>query len=163
MIVALRSIKTALLAMVPNVTPLCLVFGFLGWSGVPVDIGMMMTASIALGIAVDGTFHFLLSYRRHSEQKIRTQNSSLYALFNTGKPIFEAAVIASLGMLALTQSQFAPTARFGLLMSTLLMVAVFADLVLLPALLAMNTPRQKRRSRQQPRRKRTQERSRIAA
>ncbi|QDT31554.1 efflux RND transporter permease subunit [Thalassoglobus polymorphus] len=162
MMIALRSIKTALLAMIPNLTPLCLVFGFLGWAGIPVDIGMMMTASIALGIAVDGTFHFLLAYRDHSKQESRTQNSSLYALFKTGRPIFEAAMIASLGMLALTQSQFIPTIRFGLLMSILLIVAVFADLVLLPALLAKSPSRQVR-EQAGLRKSRTQEPSRIAA
>ncbi|WP_417850015.1 efflux RND transporter permease subunit [Thalassoglobus sp.] len=162
MVIALRSIKTALLAMIPNLTPLCLVFGFLGWAGIPVDIGMMMTASIALGIAVDGTFHFLLAYRHHSKQESGTQNSSLYALFKTGRPIFEAAMIASLGMLALTQSQFIPTVRFGLLMSILLIVAVFADLVLLPALLA-KSPTREVREQAGSRKNRTQEPSRIAA
>lgn len=146
MIVALRSLKTALLAMLPNIAPLCLVFGILGWMQFPVDIGMMLTASIALGIAVDGTFHFLVAYRDLCDQKIDSERSSLIALLQTGKPIFDAAMIASVGMLALTQSRFVPTVRFGLLMSILLMAAVFCDLVLLPALLAMGSKQKRLRT-----------------
>src|SRR6185295_1125526 len=62
MAIALKSVRTMLLAMVPNLVPLGIVFGILGWIGFPVDIGMMMTGSIALGISIDGTFHFLMRY-----------------------------------------------------------------------------------------------------
>lgn len=145
MMFALGSIKTALVAMLPNLTPLFLVFGILGWMEFPVDIGMMMTASIALGIAVDGTFHFLVAYRDQMKIDNRSDKSSLIALLQTGKPIFEAAVIAGVGMLALSQSRFVPTVRFGVLMSILLLTAVFADLVLLPALLALKGGKRQRR------------------
>lgn len=137
MMIALGSVRTALLAMIPNLTPLIIVFGILGWVEFPVDIGMMMTASIALGIAVDGTFHFLVAYRDHYKSRRENDRSALNALLQTGQPIFVAAVIASVGMLALSQSRFVPTVRFGVLMSVLLLTAVFADLVLLPALLAL--------------------------
>lgn len=147
MVFALRSVKTALLAMIPNITPLCLVFGILGWMSFPVDIGMMMTASIALGIAVDGTFHFLVSYRDQLRDNESNDRSALIALLTTGRPIFEAALIASVGMLALTQSRFMPTVRFGLLMAVLLVTAVFSDLVLLPALLALNSSKRKSREK----------------
>ncbi len=58
MAIALKSVRTMMLAMVPNLVPLGIVFGMLGWTGCPVDIGMMMTGSIALGISIDGTFTF---------------------------------------------------------------------------------------------------------
>jgi predicted RND superfamily exporter protein len=63
MMVALRSIRAGLIAMVPNVFPTVLLFGAMGWLGRPVDIGTVMTASVALGVAVDGTFHFLKWFR----------------------------------------------------------------------------------------------------
>ncbi len=137
MVLSLRSWKIALVAMIPNLTPICIVFGLLGWSDYPVDIGMMMTASIALGIAVDGTFHFVMAYKRGRRQHGHSRRAARCALFHTGAPIFQAAVIASIGMLALTMSQFAPTYRFGMLMATLLLAALIGDLVLLPALLAI--------------------------
>jgi predicted RND superfamily exporter protein len=146
MMISLRSVKLALVAMIPNVTPISIVFGLLGWWGLPVDIGMMMTASIALGIAVDGTFHFVMAYRRSLRHDRHVVRASRRALFLTGAPILQAALIAGTGMLALACSQFTPTVRFGVLMATLLLVAVLGDLVLLPSLLALGPCRRRSRS-----------------
>ncbi|GAB4143455.1 MAG: MMPL family transporter [Planctomycetaceae bacterium] len=143
MIISLRSLKTGLVAMIPNFTPICIVFGTLGWLDIPVDIGMMMTASIALGIAVDGTFHFLVHYEKEYRETRNSPGASLNALLQTGAPIFKAAMIAALGMLALTLSPFSPTARFGFMMAMLLIAAVIGDLVLLPAVLGLRPDRSK--------------------
>ena len=139
MIVSLWSLKTGLLAMILNLTPLCIVFGILGWIRFPVDIGMLMTGSIALGIAVDGTFHYLVRYEERYRRTKDSARAARFALFQTGAPIFEAAAIAAIGMLALTLSQFNPTARFGYMMATLLLAALVGDLMLLPALLYMRS------------------------
>jgi len=146
MVVSLRSLKTALVAMIPNLTPICIVFGLLGWIGMPVDIGMMMSGSIALGIAVDGTFHFLICYQTLYDRGMPSVLASRTALLSTGAPIFKAALISSLGMLALTLSSFTPTARFGYLMCALLIAALIGDLVLLPSLLSLR-PRKSRKNR----------------
>ncbi len=138
MIVALRSISLSLIAMIPNFAPICIVFGILGWMGTSVDIGMMMTASIALGIAVDGTFHFVITYQKQLRKGIPNERASWLSLLHTGAPIAQAAIIASIGMLALTRSSFSPTVRFGWLMATLLLTAVLGDLILLPALMAIS-------------------------
>ncbi|WP_278468492.1 efflux RND transporter permease subunit [Gimesia maris] len=137
MIVSLRSIKAGLVAMVPNLTPICIVFGILGWYQIPIDIGIMMTASIALGIAVDGTFHFLVRYQSQFRLTRNSAQASRDSLLMTGEPIFTAAVITGAGMLALTLSNFVPTARFGYMMTSLLVAALVGDLVLLPCLLAL--------------------------
>ena len=63
-VVFLRSFWGGLVAMIPNVMPITVVFGILGWCGERIDIGVMITASIALGIAVDGTLHFLTWFRQ---------------------------------------------------------------------------------------------------
>ncbi|WP_339733041.1 MMPL family transporter [uncultured Gimesia sp.] len=137
MIVSLRSINAGLVAMVPNLTPICIVFGILGWYQIPIDIGIMMTASIALGIAVDGTFHFLVRYQSQYRLTKNSAESSRDSLLMTGEPIFTAAVITGAGMLALTLSNFVPTARFGYMMTSLLVAALVGDLILLPCLLAL--------------------------
>lgn len=139
--IALRSFRIMILAMVPNLVPLGIVFGTLGWLGIPVDIGMMMTGSIALGISIDGTFHFLVRYLEQCEMGKPNAHAVRIALLTTGGPIFESIVVSSIGMLALTLSSFAPTVRFGLLMATLLMATLAGDLLLLPALLAWRTVR----------------------
>lgn len=137
MVVSLRSIKAGLIAMVPNLTPICIVFGILGWCQFPIDIGIMMTASIALGIAVDGTFHFLVRYQEQYRMTHNSAQSSRDSLLITGEPIFTAAVITGAGMMALTLSNFSPTARFGYMMTSLLIAALVGDLILLPCLLAL--------------------------
>ena len=137
MIVALRSLGIGLVAMIPNLTPILIVFGLLGWLEIPIDIGMTMTGSIALGLAVDGTFHFLVRYQQSVKLKRDSAVAARRALLQTGEPIFFAAVITGCGMLALMFSEFAPTARFGALMFSMLMAAVVGDLILLPVLLQM--------------------------
>jgi len=135
MMVSLRSPLAAGVAMLPNVTPILLVFGTLGWFGIPTDIGTMMTGSIALGIAVDGTFHFLTRYREVFGETRDTRRAATDALVTTGPPIIQATLITGLGMLALGMSNFGPTFRFGLLMAASLGVALIGDLILLPCLL----------------------------
>jgi predicted RND superfamily exporter protein len=135
MALALRSVRITLFAMIPNIVPMGIVFGLLGWYRFPVDIGMMMTGSIALGISIDGTFHFLVRYREQLKAGLENRDAVRVALVTTGGPIFESIVVSSIGMLALTLSSFAPTFRFGLLMAVLLMATLAGDLLLLPALL----------------------------
>jgi predicted RND superfamily exporter protein len=146
MAIALRSVRTMLLAMIPNLVPLGIVFGVLGWIGYPVDIGMMMTGSIALGISIDGTFHFLVRYQEQWDTGKSSGHAVRIALMTTGGPIFESIVVSSIGMLALTLSSFAPTVRFGLLMASLLLATLAGDLLLLPAMLALRRGRKSKAS-----------------
>jgi predicted RND superfamily exporter protein len=141
MAIALKSVRTMMLAMVPNLVPLGIVFGILGWINFPVDIGMMMTGSIALGISIDGTFHFLVRYQEQWDQGKSSGHAVRIALHTTGGPIFESIVVSSIGMLAMTLSSFAPTVRFGVMMASLLMATLAGDLLLLPALLALRRGR----------------------
>ena len=143
MMCALRSVSAGLVAMIPNLTPILLVFGILGWSDYPIDIGIMMTASIALGLAVDGTFHFLFSYRDCTASTGCRYRAVRKALLQTGMPIICSAVISGFGLLALGLSPFKPTMRFGVLMFTLLQAALIGDLLLLPAFLACGARRKR--------------------
>ena len=142
---SMRSLKAGLLAMIPNLTPIGLVFGIMGWVGVPLDIGTMMTASIALGLAVDGTFHFLFAHHRISQEQPDRIRCTHQTLCKTGPPILQAAVISAIGMLALTLSNFKPTAKFGYMMCGLLLTALIGDLVLLPAILAFRHRKDKKK------------------
>lgn len=137
MFVSLRSFQAGFVAMLPNITPILLVFGMLGWMRIATDIGTMMTGSIALGIAVDGTFHFLTRYRRLFSETGNSVYATRVALEKTGPPIVHATLITGIGMLALGLSNFGPTVRFGVLMTTSLAVALIGDLILLPCLLYM--------------------------
>ena len=141
MVLSLRSVVTGLIAMIPNIIPIWLVFGGIGYLGTPVDIGMMMTGSIALGISVDCTFHFLVQY----QQSYRKGNSSVVAcqdaLEHSGEPMLDSTLISALGMLALCMSSFTPTSRFGMLMASQMAASLLGELVILPAMLCLRPQR----------------------
>jgi predicted RND superfamily exporter protein len=128
--------------MVPNIIPIWLVFGGLGYLGTPVDIGLMMTGSITLGISVDCTFHFLVYYREAYRNGCSSAEACRRALAHSGGPMLESTVICSVGMLALCLSSFVPTARFGSMMAAQMLASLLGDLVLLPALLCCRPGRQ---------------------
>lgn len=145
MIFALRSVTAGLVAMVPNIIPIWLVFGGVGFFDLPVDIGMMMTASIALGISVDCTFHFLVFYDQAYRAGKSSYESTKAALLHSGGAMLESTMICGAGMLALCLSDFAPTARFGWLMALQMAASLLGELVILPALLCCRPPRRAKR------------------
>jgi hypothetical protein len=136
MVVLLRSAEAGMLAMVPNLTPVVAVFGVLGWGGIPIDIGTMMTASVALGIGVDGTLHLLTWFNRGLGDGMSRLDATRLALTQSGPAIVKTSLIAGLGLMVLGASPFLPTQRFGLLMAGLLGASVLGGVVFLPALLA---------------------------
>jgi len=134
--VFLRSLGAGLLAMVPNVVPVVVVFGLWGWAGHRLDVGGMMTASVALGIAVDDTVHLLTWFRRLRGSHPDCRSRLDATLARSAVPIARTSLILTPGFGAFTFCGFQPIAQFGLLLFLLLAVAVVADLVILPALLA---------------------------
>ena len=80
MMVILRSPTAGLLSMIPNVFPIVVIFGFMGWIGALIDIGTMMTASVAMGVAVDDTVHFLTWFRRRDYWRTRSSRSRTYGV-----------------------------------------------------------------------------------
>ena len=135
MTVAEAGLFSGLLAMVSNVFPIVILFGLMGLLQVPMDIGSVMTASVALGIAVDDTLHFLTFFRRGLNQGLQRSGAVLFAYHHCGTAMIQTSVSCGLGLLVFSFSDFVPTSRFALLMGSLLMLALLADLVLLPALL----------------------------
>jgi predicted RND superfamily exporter protein len=125
-----------LLAMIPNVFPLIVSFGTAGWFSLVLDMGAIMTASIALGIAVDDTAHFLTWFRRGQAAGRSRRRAIVWAYENCGTAMIHTSVICGLSLLVFVGSTFVPAARFGLLMCLLLLGALVGDLILLPALLA---------------------------
>lgn len=166
MMVFLRSIWRGFLTMVPNVAPLIWIYGGMSWLGVPIDIAIMLSGSIALGMSVDGTFHFMSRFRFHLH-RAQTESSALlatdeptaisisrnvrvpcpaetaarHALLESSIPFIQATLTATAGMYGLTLSSFAPTARFGWVMMALMLAALGGDVFMLPALLHVTNRR----------------------
>ena len=135
MVVVLRSPFAGLASMIPNVFPIVMVFGALGWMGVKVDIGIMMTASVALGVAVDDTLHFVTWFGRGVRSGLDRRSATLLAFQRCATAMTQTTLIAGLGLAVFAASTFTPTQQFGTLMITMLGAALIGDLILLPALL----------------------------
>lgn len=131
-----RSVRAGAVAMIPNVMPILIVFGAMGWLNISIDIGSMMTSSIALGVAVDDTIHFLAWFRSDLDQ-LRDRKKAIVAAYRRcATPTLQAALISGLGLSVFAFSTFTPTQRFGWLMLTILVTGVISELVLLPSILA---------------------------
>jgi predicted RND superfamily exporter protein len=131
-----RSISGGAVAMMPNVLPVLVIFGAMGWLGINVDIGSMMSASIALGVAVDDTIHFLTWYRADLD-RLRDRRAAIRTAYrHCAPPTLQAALISGLSLSVFVLSTFTPTQRLGWLMMSILLAGVVAELIMLPALLA---------------------------
>ncbi len=136
MMVALRSVIGGLLAMLPNVFPTIILFGAMGWNGRAIDIGSVMTASVALGIAVDGTFHFL-KWFVHSLKEGATREAAITIAYQRcGRALIQTTLICTCGLLIYSFSGFLPARNFAWVLLMMLTAALFGDMILLPALLA---------------------------
>lgn len=141
MMVVEGGVFPGLLGMLPNVFPMVVLFGLLGWARATLDIGSVMTASVALGMAVDGTFHFLTFFRRGLAASAGPASAygraaAVQAAFrHSAAALLQSALVCGLGILAFTASPFAPTQRFAWMLSSLVAAALVGDLIVLPALL----------------------------
>jgi len=135
----LGSVRDAVASLPPNLFPIVVALGALGFAGRPLDPATMMIAGVAFGIAVDDTIHVLTAYRR--ARRGRTTPEALVRTLQTvGRPVVLTSVIAGVGFAVLALSDFTPLLRFGVLTVVTLAAALFGDLVLLPALLAVTDP-----------------------
>ena len=127
--------------MAPNLFPTLALFGFMGLLAIPLDIGSVMSASVALGIAVDDTVHLLSRFgsrRAHGLGQIRAAYS---ALTQCGWAMFQTTLVCGLSLMAYWFSDFVPTSRFSLFMFGLLASALLGVVFLLPALMASSLGR----------------------
>ncbi len=136
MIVLLRSVSSGMLAMIPNVWPIVVVFGGVSLAGVPIDIGTMITASIAMGIAIDGTVHLLTWFQEAIREGHSRAEAVSCAMGHCGPALWQTSVAISLAMLMLIFTELLLVSRFGWIMAAAVIAAMLADLVLTPALLA---------------------------
>ncbi len=131
--VLLREVKGTLYALLPNLWPVLLILGGMGWFGVPLDIATVMVASITLGLVVDDTIHTLAHYRTLSAE-LGERAAVADRMEKTAPAYLLTGVILALGFGVCALSDFAPTARFGLLSAIAILIAVAADFTLVPAL-----------------------------
>lgn len=131
LLLAVRSLRLALVALLPNVLP---VAGnvLLMWAlDLPLDVGTAMTGAVALGIAVDDTLHFLVAWKDEGQDA---------AIRRTGRALVLSTAVIALGFFSLLGSEFLPTFNFALLTGTAMITALVGDLLILPPLLRWCAP-----------------------
>jgi CRP-like cAMP-binding protein len=128
--------KVGFIAMLPNVVPIVLFFGILGWGHVTLNIGTSIIAAIALGIAVDNTIHYMVRFNRELQATYDQERSLTTALRTIGRPIVYTSAALTCGFLVMRLSEFVPVRDFGSLSAATMLGAMGTNLVLLPALLA---------------------------
>lgn len=136
MIFMLRNVAGGLIAMAPNLFPTVTLFGTMGLAQIPLDIGSVMSASVALGIAVDDTVHLLSRFGSRRARGLGQIRAAYGALAQCGWAMFQTTVVCGLSLMAYWFSDFVPTSRFSLFMFALLASALLGVIFLLPTLMS---------------------------
>jgi uncharacterized protein len=131
-----RSFKMILISLVPNILPLIITAGLMGFFGIPLKPSTILVFSIAFGISVDDTIHFLAKYRQELKENHWKIRKSVYASFReAGVSMFYTSVVLFFGFSVFTLSSFGGTVALGALVATTLLFAMLSNLILLPTLL----------------------------
>ena len=133
LVLATRSIRLATAALLPNLLPVFVVLAVVGIVGGKINMGAAMIAAVSIGLSIDGSVHFLASYRRHRSDGHAAELSASHAAGNVGVPVMLATIALVIGFSVLATSDFVPTATFGLLVAVTLAAGTMINLTLLPA------------------------------
>ena len=146
MMLIARGVRSGLLIMIPNVLPETLVFGGMAWLGYSIDIAGILTASVAMGIAVNDTLHFVNWYTRRLSLGDTRQQAIADTFSNCAKAMVHTMLISCCSMVPFMFAEFNPTRQFAILMIAMMSSSILGDLVLLPALLLSPLGKTKSRS-----------------
>jgi hypothetical protein len=138
--VLFRSIKIAAIAMLPNILPVLTILGVMGWSGIPLDMMTITIAAISIGIAVDNTIHYIHRFKDEFQKDRRYLNTMHRCHRSVGRAMWYTSLTITAGFSILTLSNFIPGVYFGLLSGLSMVVALLADMTLLPQLLILIKP-----------------------
>ena len=137
MILFIGDLKIGLIAMIPNLSPIFITMGAMGYLGFPLDIFTMFIGSIAIGLAVDDTLHFLHGFNRFHHQTGSTSQAILLTFQTTGRALLITTLVLAAGFFIYTLSTMANISRFGILTGTTIVLALFGDFILTPAILCL--------------------------
>ena len=127
--------KVGLIAIVPNLFPIVVSFGLMGWLGIDLSMVTALIASIAIGLAVDDTIHYLVRFNREFQRDLDNRRALRATICSIGRPILFTTACICVGFSILTLSSFKPTAIFGFVLVVTMVSALAGDLILLPSLM----------------------------
>jgi len=137
MFLIFRSARFGALALVPNLFPVLAILGVMGWWGISLNVATVMVASVALGIVDDDTVHFLHRFRHELAAGLAVDAAAQHAAAIEGRAALTTALINGCGFAVLVLSEYRPSAWFGGLLALTLAVAFVAELLILPATIAL--------------------------
>jgi len=140
MILLIGRFRIGVLSMAPNLFPIVLILGLMGWTGIKLDMFTMLIGSIAIGLAVDDTIHFFHNFRKYYEEGGNVRNAVLDTLTTAGRAMLTTTMVLAIGFWLFMFASMNHLFNFGLLTGTTLVFAFLADILLAPALLAIATP-----------------------
>ncbi len=135
-----RSLKLTLIALIVNIIPIGMVFGFMGWFHIPLDIMTITIAAIAMGIGIDDTIHYIHRFKIEFAKDNLYRPSMQRSTNSVGNAMYFTTLVIVIGFSILMLSNLIPTIYFGLLTMLVMIAALTADMLLLPKLLLLLKP-----------------------
>jgi hydrophobe/amphiphile efflux-3 (HAE3) family protein len=140
LIVVMGSLRLGLISMVPNVFPVLITLGLMGFAGIYMDTPLMSFSAVIIGVAVDDTIHFMMRFRREFERLGNYADSLRTTLSTAGRPVTFTTITLVLGFSVLAFSNVSGIAKYGLLSSFAFLWALLADFFFMPAFLLLLKP-----------------------
>jgi len=137
MIVTLGSLRLGLASLIPNLAPILVVLGLMGWLGWPLDLSTLLIGSIALGLVVDDTIHFMIHFKRFYRWSGDGPEAIRRTLLTAGRAITVTSLVLVLGFLVFGLASMRNIVHFGLLTSLVIVLAWAADFLVSPAVVAV--------------------------
>ncbi len=137
MVLLIGRIKLGLTAMIPNLAPIAITLGAMGWLDVGIDTFTLLIGCIAIGLAVDDTIHFMHNFRRYYGQHGDVRLAVRETLSTTGQAMLVTSIVLSTGFFIYTGSAMPALFRFGVLTGSTIITAFLADIILAPALMTL--------------------------
>jgi len=137
MLLSLRSVTLALVALVPNVLPVLVVTGLWGWLGLKINMCAAMIAAVSLGLSIDSSIHYLFAFQRARREGLSVHDSLVSVQQTVGRAVVFSTIALIVGFAGLCLSQFVPTIYFGTLVSLSMLGGLVGNLLILPLLLTI--------------------------
>ena len=144
MILLIGKVRIGLLSMIPNIAPIIVVLGVMGWANIPMDLFCMLVGSIAIGLAVDDTIHFMHNFRRYFEETGNAEMAVKATLMTTGKAMLVTTCVLSTGFFVFIFADMKNLFNFGLLTGSAIILALLSDYFIAPALMIIVNRRNKK-------------------
>jgi predicted RND superfamily exporter protein len=137
MILLIGDLRMGLVAMLPNISPILMVMGIMGWFSIPLDMFTMLVASIAIGLAVDDTIHFIYNFRKYHLESGDVRDAVGKTLHTAGRAMLTTSIVLSIGFFIFMFASMHNVFYFGMLVGLAIVIALLADFFLAPALMAL--------------------------